>query len=63
MSKSKRLMALKLINHPTYSSLFIGIIDVLLISVRDLSCYKPERVTLFLIAQMDDCAKMLKETN
>ena len=36
----------------------ISIIGVLSTSVRDLSCYKPERVTLFFIVQMDDCAKI-----
>ena len=59
----KKIDGLKLTNHPTYSSLFISIIGVLSTSVRDLSYYKPRRVTLFYIAQMDDCAKVLKGTN
>ena len=63
ISKLKRIDGLKRINHPAYSSLLISIIGVLSASVRDLSCYKPGRVTLFSVAQMDDCAKILKETN
>ena len=40
VSRLKRIDGLKLINHPTYSSLLISLIRVLSTSVTDLLCYK-----------------------
>ena len=41
----------------------MSLIRVLSTSARELSCYKVRESDTFFIAQIDDCAKMLKETN